>query len=355
MTKIPGIYLRGNTYWLRYSHQGRQRFVSLKTTDLSEALRLAAENRKNPVSKSQLTVSDLIEPFLLYKLTKARKRYGTHTVHSKKYALRMLAAYFEGKPISSISGRDMQTFYEMTKDRTCNETARTYILSAQAFFRWCVEIKRLILSNPCLDVVMEPQEIASRKKFCESELMHRLLDKCRDPQLKFILYCGFHGMRFNEIVEAVPRWFDLQRKEIHIEETPHFIPKNKKRRTIPLTDKFLKFLSSYPLDGKYCIAPTVERGRAKYRYDFTRPFRLYMKSQDCRWVTPHVLRHTFTTLLYFANTPLIKISQWSGDTVRVLERHYIHEVAGDREINKLMQRPKKLRRSSKKSAALQAA
>jgi len=339
MAAIPGIYLRGKVYWMRYSRLGKQCFVSLETNDLAEGIRRAAKIRTNPLTKSQATIGDLIDKFLRYKQTKAKRRYTRHSAYNKKYVLRRVDHYFDGKSISKITPKDMERFYEKTASKRTEQTAHTYLLCARAFFNWCVDTERIMLVNPCKEFTVSIDQTFSRKRFCEPALMHKLIDEAPNQQMKFILYSGFHGMRFNEIVEAIPSWFDLDRKEIHVEETPHFLPKNKKRRTIPIADDFLEFLKTYPLNGKYCIAPAVERGIAKYRYDFTRPFRLYMKKQGCPWVTPHVLRHTFTTLLYFANTPLIKISQWSGDTVRVLERHYIHEVPGDREINNLMKRP----------------
>ena len=67
-----------------------------------------------------------------------------------------------------------------------------------------------------------------------------------------------------------------------------------------------QFVESYPMDGTWCIAPEIQRRKSRYRYDFIRPFDLYLKfmgvelEQDLSWITPHVMRHTFGSPLAIA-------------------------------------------------------
>jgi len=104
---------------------------------------------------------------------------------------------------------------------------------------------------------------------------------------------------------------------------------------------FLKFMEDYPLDGDFRIAPKIVRGKSRYRYDFIRPFRRYVDhvgketGQDLSWLTPHIMRHTFGSLLAIAGESLAKISDWMGDDPRVTERHYLHFKEGDEAINAL--------------------
>jgi hypothetical protein len=95
------------------------------------------------------------------------------------------------------------------------------------------------------------------------------------------------------------------------------------------------------MDGTWCIASEVQRGKSRYRYDFIHPFNLYLEfmsrefGQDLSWITPHVMRHTFGSLLAIAGESLAKISEWMGDDPRVTDRHYLHFKEGDIAINKL--------------------
>jgi integrase len=58
-----------------------------------------------------------------------------------------------------------------------------------------------------------------------------------------------------------------------------------------------------------------------------------MKAQAVGWVTPHVMRHTFASLLAIDGKSIYKIAAWLGDTVRVTERVYAHLCPQDGDVN----------------------
>jgi integrase len=168
------------------------------------------------------------------------------------------------------------------------------------------------------------------------------MSKDQARMMGFVVHAGFEaGLRRNEIVEARPSWFSIGGRSLRVQKTETFRPKDREARAIPLTDVFIAFLERYPMDGTWCIASEVERGKSRYRYDFIRPFNLYLDfmgrelEQDLSWVTPHVMRHTFGSLLAIAGESLAKISEWMGDDPRVTDRHYLHFKEGDMAINKL--------------------
>jgi site-specific recombinase XerD len=70
----------------------------------------------------------------------------------------------------------------------------------------------------------------------------------------------------------------------------------------------------------FMLKPFVKKGAALYRYDFRRPFREYVKRQGCAWVTPHVMRHTFASLLVSKGVSIYKVAVWMGDDVRVVQK-----------------------------------
>ena len=123
----------------------------------------------------------------------------------------------------------------------------------------------------------------------------------------FVMHAGFEaGLRRNEIVEARPSWFSLKGRSLRVQKTETFRPKDREARAVPLTDVFIAFVESYPMDGTWCIAPEIQRRKSRYRYDFIRPFDRYLKfmgvelEQDLSWITPHVMRHTFGSPLAIA-------------------------------------------------------
>ena len=104
----------------------------------------------------------------------------------------------------------------------------------------------------------------------------------------------------------------------------------------------VSYLQKHPFEkGTWCIAPEKVRGKAEYRYDFERPFKIYIEwigkelKMDLGWVTPHIMRHTFASLLACSNVSLYKIAKWLGDTMATTEKHYAHLQAEDEDVDQL--------------------
>jgi site-specific recombinase XerD len=95
------------------------------------------------------------------------------------------------------------------------------------------------------------------------------------------------------------------------------------------------------MPGKWCITPMKEREKSRYRYDFIKPFNTFLEfasektGQDYTSVTPHVMRHTFASILINNGISLTKVSIWMGYDMRTTRRHYAHLIKGDRSINAL--------------------
>jgi integrase len=175
----------------------------------------------------------------------------------------------------------------------------------------------------------------ARQNFCTYELRDKLITDAPSDELRFILFCGFHaGLRFQEIVEARPFWFDLAAGLLHLRKTATMNFKDREERTVPITQQFRAFLKTYGMHDPFMLRPEVKRGKSLYRYDFRRPFTLYMKTQGCPWVTPHIMRHTFASLLVSAGESIYKVAVWLGDDVTTVQRHYGHLTPDDHGIEK---------------------
>jgi integrase len=106
-----------------------------------------------------------------------------------------------------------------------------------------------------------------------------------------------------------------------------------------MRERLYEFLRTYGLRGPFLLHPEVRQGKDLYRYDFDRPFLQYIEAQGCPWVTAHVMRHTFASLLLQANESIFKVARWMGDSVRTVERHYGHLVPNDSSIELDAKRP----------------
>jgi integrase len=79
---------------------------------------------------------------------------------------------------------------------------------------------------------------------------------------------------------ARPEWFNVKNRLIHIMASDDWMPKNGKNRTVPMSREFASFLSSYPMEGEFMIAPTkLKAVRHRYRFDFSKRFERLIKEQ----------------------------------------------------------------------------
>lgn len=328
-SETRGIYRRGNVYWLAFQAAGKRSFVSLETGDLRTAITRAEEIRRVPELDGS-TLAGALSVFL------SEKRMSRACRDNARTALGRLCRQM---PRSALVGRvtaaDARA-YVMGMDGLSDATVRTYTALCHLFFAWCVRTERC-RRNPFAAMDLPRQTPAARRDFCTAAERDQLINECARDDITFVLYCGFHaGMRRNEIVNARPGWFDLERKMIHIRKVPaaladetgldKFDLKDREERGLPMTSEFAAFLSARPglMSGDYCIGKGKRLGRGRYRYDPRRPFERHTAEAGMPWVTFHTMRRTFCSLLVSSGVSPYIVAQWIGDDVRVFQRHYGH-------------------------------
>jgi len=333
-----GIYKRGNVFWLKWQEGGKRHYVSLETSDAIDAITRAREVRKAPILQSSLGLKADITRYLE---TKVRLNiFSRGTARITRAALDEFAdnsAHAETKAVTTASA---VAHYEKLQKRVKETTAQIHMRAIRAFFSWCVK-EKILRENPLLPVKLAKIDHYARLKFCTAAQRDLLIKKAPTDDLKFILFAGFHcGMRKNEIIEAQVGWFDLRENGVvHIKNTDTFRIKDREARFIPLTSKFRAFLKKYLAKKQhfeFALKPGVKHGKGTYRYDFHRPYNDYVAAQKLKWVTAHVMRHTFASLLVQANVSIFKVARWMGDGVEVVEKHYAHLAPQDRDIERMV-------------------
>lgn len=342
MMKDPdsiGIYRRGELYWLTVQRNGLRQRLSLETSDYAEAVARAREIRNRPKLSAAGGFMHEVDRFLAYK--RRRNEFTSASANARFYILRAFAKWVD-VPIENVTPTQIQAFYDWKLDAFGPETANGYAMILRSFFGWAASVANIVRRNPVELLELTRAESVGRrlKDFCSEEERDRLIQTTTREDLRFVLFAGFHaGLRKNEIIEARPWWFDLRAGLLHLRTTPTMKFKDREERTIPLTDGFAEFLESYGLHEPYMLRPDVKHGRNRYRYDFTRPFLEHAKAQKLEKVgqtrvTPHIMRHTFASLLVSNGVSLYKVAIWLGDDPRVVERHYARLRPRDPDIQK---------------------
>jgi integrase len=330
--KLPGIYARGGIFWFTYRLGGKKHFHSLGTGDYGEAVKKALEIRQKPELNPGQAFEREIDAFVAHKV--ASNEFSKHSAAVKPYALREFARACGKANPASVTTTDVMAFYKRLQARVQESTARSSLITLRSFFNWLMADGKM-RQNPVNGVRLARVDEKGRQRFCTTEQRDRMIAEAPSDELRFILYCGFHaGMRKNEIAEARPEWFDLERGLVTIRATPTFRPKDRQERTVPLTRAFRAFLKEYGLPSPFMLRPEAKPNKSLYRVDFEQAFRRHAHKLDMPWLTLHVMRHTFASLLASAGVSIYKIAVWMGDDVAVVQKHYAKLSPDDGDIEK---------------------
>lgn len=280
------------------------------------------------------------EPVIHYKLNMdsldtylalRSKRISPNYLRDTSTVLRAYQSYC-GQPLDQHTSAAIQQWLESR--RVQPSTVVAYAFTLRQFFAWAQKTGQ-VLHNPAASLQLPRTPKPFRRNFVDRQTVARLIDTCSDQELKFILLAGFHaGLRFGEVVQSQPHWFNLQNQTLSVLRSSEWDTKDHTDRDIPLTNQFTNFLISYGLRSPFMIAPNkLSARRHRYRFDFKRRFQNYVARQNVA-ITFHDCRRTFASLHVQAGTSIYKVARWLGDDVDVVSRHYGHLNASDPEVNR---------------------
>lgn len=349
-SSIPNLYIQRGKFYYAKQVNGKRPFIALNTSDETEAILMARNLERSPLLHSLSTgLKAEIDQFIAYKQSK--RQYSRDSAKTKILILKSFADWLpDNNTVATISPNQCQDFYDKLLRQVSESTAEGYMMTLSSFFNWASKIRRLRIDNPIAKVSVIHAEHIARKQFCDKITKNDLLAAASTDDLRFITFCGFDaGLRRGEISEARVDWFEIRHGSgsLHVQRSigkrlrpgeREWRPKYNKERVVPLTAPFREFLKDYlkdrdPLD--FALQPDVPHGDARYRYDIRRPFRDFMKTQKLEWVTPHVMRHSFASILKSEGESIPKIAEWLGNSERVTERTYAWLKPDDRGIHVL--------------------
>lgn len=326
------LYRKRGVWYFSRMTRGRRVTINLDTYDLVEAI----EKKKHLEGHEELSLSGCLSDEIDRYMEDIRFRMSETTLPKIRSFLNRIPKELGDVYLLNITPADAQRYVEALRPVMGSESLRTYIIQARCLFKWSVR-QGFLRSDPFRDIKAPRRTYRPRSQWVKPWESDRLLEACARPDLKFILFCGFHaGLRRNEIAHARPEWFDLAHRVMNIKiVTPAvaskrgldvFKPKDRSERAIPLSPGFQKFLTEYlNPEWDYCIGQGRRRRRNEYRYDFRRSFETFMLNQGFSWCTIHTMRHSFISTLYSSGKVMTShISEWSGDNEATLDAHYKH-------------------------------
>jgi len=340
----------------------RPKPFSLETEDADEAMRKVLDWHRTPELALADWWKDEVESYIA-------DRTGTghlsrHYAASRKTVLLRFAADTDVQSPREVTPLLIQRWYEGIR-KTNPHTAKHYVVHLRVFMEWLMTERRVIASNPARAVKVAKVQQVTKKDYVDRRQVRRLLAAARletrraramtektgsgywlerGRARELVLYMGFDaGMRKNEISEARRRWFDVTRGDgIHISTTPTYTPKDREDRTVPLTDRFKRFLRREFPDGlpsPWVLRPKQERKeKALYRFDPKMAVERFFDRWDVLSVNGrrphlHMMRHSFASNRLLQGATVYLVAKWLGDDEDTTFRTYGHLQAADARIN----------------------
>jgi integrase len=320
---MRGLYLRGKTWWFRFQRDGHQYRVSTNESDEARAIIAARVIQEQPLLVSGEHLYREIDAYCdsLASTNRSARYYDNIRSRLRPWA----SEIGPERSLAEITQADMQAWFNAKRKTVLDNTAVAYLDDIRRLFKWALE-KAKVRSNPC-DGLEEPRvRQRHREKWIDKEIAIKLLDECKDLELKYCLFCALHcGMRKDEVIMSRARWFSLERGFVRIPDRDgEWKPKDGCTRTIPLSPKFRAFLTiDYPLREPFMIAPDVAKGDWRYRFDFKTRFNNYVRSQGVE-VSFHDLRRSFASILVNEGVSGFLVAEWLGDDIRLVQKVYGH-------------------------------
>jgi integrase len=295
-----GIYRRGTTWWLDFTHEGRRHVVRLgKGISRTVARELAGVKRAGILKgeagiggpkRKDLTLDKAAEEFMTW--VQANKRARTARTYGQCIA--QIKAAFAGKRLGDLSPFDLERYKRTRVDAGVTVMVNRELACLKTLYNRCIEWGRYEGSNPAARV--KPlKESAGRVRYLEAEEEAKLLEAARDPLRTLILVGIYAGLRL--LSEGLTlRWVDVDLKRSLVTVQAAYA-KSGKTRTVPLNTPLRAALTCLreraPEDAEHVFA---RRDGSPYRSIRT-AFQTAVKHAGLKEVTPHVLRHTFASRL----------------------------------------------------------
>ena len=214
--------------------------------------------------------------------------------------------------------------------RTVNAAMRRL----SSLYSFAIEREWIRCENPFkgLKRIKEPE---SAPKFITEPELERLLAAAEAHSERmhfFCAICAFAGLRSKEAVNACWDWIDFNAGTLTVKAGNGFATKSGRERTIPIHPRLRSILEPNAEAEGYIVAPEIPTGDWRLRYEPKKAFGAVKEAACLPHLTPHMLRHTFGSLLVQKGVSLYKVSQWLGHADFKTTQIYAHLAPQDDEI-----------------------
>jgi integrase len=301
-----------------------------KSLGLDDTPENRAKAKKEIIPKWELSLERGIEP-ASYKIsyfteivlqdTKAERKPATYRLYL--IAIEKFFSLSKDMDVTLVSVRHIDEYVKkLVKEGLSPSSIKAYLTPIKLAFKEAMR-QELISRNP-VSLAKKPKATKPEKWSLNALQVQTMLREARG-ELKTFLYFGFFtGARPNEILAL--RWDDIKDNFISIERTVNVyegtnLPKTGKKRKIALLSPLKEYISTLDkTDGEIFVT--------SYNH-INKEFKKLIYKLGYKKATPHIMRHTFASLLLKAgeNPTLVQWFLGHSSLQQISETygHYIED------------------------------
>lgn len=274
---------------------------------LKDAIEVVLNNYEIVSKKYEIATTDIPEKIYYYLASKKLEGLSMLTLKNYKYILDLFAQSHY-RTISNITEIDIKIYLAKIMDGKASSTYESYIACLKSFFGW-LQDQEYINKNP-MKHIKYPKRDKNLRKALKLEQVEKLRDSCITLRERGLLeFLIATGCRVDEVVGLKISDIDWSKLQFKV------FGKGRKERICYITEKGKYHIQKYLLSRRDQIDYLFIGTRKPYSYLKARAIEKEISNIGQRIsikVFPHLLRHTFATILLQSGAKLEVVQELLG-------------------------------------------
>lgn len=325
---MVSAYRRGETWWVKYRLGGRVVRKSLETKSAATAKKKVREiEAKRDLGQLDASGQSLLEDVEKEFLAGQRRIRSEGTIKAQVRHLASFRQHSRCKRIGDVEAKHVTAW--LNSMNVANATRNQARASLHRFFVWAMQEGGFIDRNP-VAMTTRAKETIRPREYLTAEVRDQVLEKVAGTALEIPIAIGvFAGLRREELVRL--DWRDVElghAKDLADAMLTVREAKSKRPRSVPISRRLYALLKKQRRrKGRVCW-----NGRALWTPDdLSREVRKLGREMKLKKLNgPHILRHTFGSLLAQAGESPQNIRAWMGHSSLLVTQRYMHLAPGRR-------------------------
>lgn len=317
---MKGIYLRGTTYWMRFTVNGTRVFESAETSDRKTA-ELILKKRQleihegkyfGKIKEVRISLKEAIQEYLT--LTKEHKSSWTDDKAMLERFSEFLGIQTHLQDIDRLAIEKFRT--HLLADGLSKARVNRYLANIKAFFNRMIEWGKT-KTNPVRGFKFFHEDM--RNRYLEVGQIQFLLDECSERLRPIVKVALLTGLRKGDILDLKWNQIDIENRKLWIQQK-----KTEKPLIVHMSETLVDVLRAVEAHSD-CPYVFHENGKHLGRFGWVRTD--FMKAVKASGLTDfrfHDLRHTFATQQRFLGRDIALIKELMGHRSIRMTMRYSH-------------------------------